>query len=163
MLLSACTPPVFPYKVLEGINSNFDFAQWRTHPNQPEQQKIQLGGRILHADTRGGTLRIVTAQLPIAKQPYGPEETGKSSGEFVILYRAVVDPLFLQTGNRVMVVGQTSPPTQVEVDNRLRSLPTVTAQCIHFWNTSDKDIVVHGSPGAGSKALRELTYCKTAL
>jgi starvation-inducible outer membrane lipoprotein len=162
-LFGACTPSVFPYKALEGVNPNFDFSRWQMLPDQSPQQKIQLGGRILHADTQGDTLRIITAQLPIAKHPPDGPEEGKSSGEFVILYQATVDPLFLKTGNRVMVVGQTSPPTQVEVDHTLRTLPTVTALCMHFWNADGKDILLQGSSDAASKNLRELTYCKKAM
>ena len=131
-LLSACTPSVFPYGTLEDVEPNFDFSHWQMLPDQGPQRKIQLGGRILRANTEGDTLTIVTAQLPIAKNPTDGPEDGKSLGEFVILYRAMVDPLFLRRGNRVMVVGQTSAPTRIEVDNAQRNLPTVMALCIHF-------------------------------
>jgi starvation-inducible outer membrane lipoprotein len=162
-LLSACTPSVFPYGALEGVDPNFDFSHWQLLPDQGPQRKIQLGGRILRAYTEGDTLTIITAQLPIAKNPTDRPEEGKSLGEFVILYRATVDPLFLRKGNRVIVVGQTNHPTKIEVDTVQRNVPTVTALCIHFWNASDKDILMQGSSGSDSKTLRELTYCARAF
>ncbi len=62
-----------------------------------------------------------------------------------------------------MVVGQTSAPTQIEENNEQRKVPTVMALCIHFWNAGGKEILVQGSAGSASKAVSELTYCKTAL
>lgn len=163
ILLSACTPSVFPYKALEGVDPNFDFSRWQMLPDQGPQRKIQLGGRILRADTQADTITILTAQLPIAKNPADGPEEGKSLGEFVILYRAAVEPLFLRTGNRLMVVGQTNTPTPNEGSNEQRMVPTVTALCIHFWNAGGKEILVQGSAGSASKTVSELTYCKTAL
>ena len=162
-LLSACTPSVFPYGTLEDVDPNFDFSNWQMLPDQGPQRKIQLGGRILRADIDGDAVKIVAAQLPISKNPTDGPEEGKSLGEFVILSRAMVDPLFLRTGNRVMVVGQTSALTKIEVDNVQRNLPTVTALCIHFWNAGEKEILMQGSSGSDSKTLRELTYCVRAF
>jgi starvation-inducible outer membrane lipoprotein len=160
-LLGACTPSVFPYKALEGIDLDFDFSQWLVRPHQDPQKKIQLGGRILHA-TQGDVLQIVAAQLPITKGKEPPEPIeGTSGGEFVIVYRGMIEPAFLHIGNRLMVVGQTSPPTQVEVDRTLRHLPTVMALCIHFWSTGG--ILIQGSSGAPSRTVKELTYCKMGL
>ena len=102
----------------------------------------------------------MAARLPIVEHPaYGPKETRKSGGEFAIVYEGKLDPLFLQAGNRVIVVGQTRPPIRVEVDDVLRSLPTVTAQCLHIWQTGDKDIADFQSSGAGYAVLKEETYC----
>ena len=162
-LLSACTPSVFPYGTLEDVDPNFDFSRWQMLPDQGPQRKIQLGGRILRGDTQADTITILTAQLPIAINPADGPEEGKSLGEFVILYRAAVEPLFLRTGNRVMVVGQTGAPTPIEENTEQRKLPTVTALCIHFWNAGGKEVLVQGSAGSASKTVSELTYCKTAL
>jgi starvation-inducible outer membrane lipoprotein len=162
LLVNACKPSVFPFMTLQGVDPMFEFSRWRMDPNLSQRQKIQLGGRILQAGTEGDTLTIVTAQLPIAQNPLdGPEETGQSGGEFVILYGAMVHPGFLQSGTRLLVVGETGAPTQVKVGEALQTLPTVTAQCLHFWNAGGKDIVVAGSSIEGRKTAREQTYCKT--
>lgn len=164
LLLSSCTSPFFPLKAMEGVDPHFDFSQWRLSPNQAEPRKVQLGGRILYATTQARILTIVVAQLPITEHPvYGPKETDTRNGEFVVLYRPQIDPRFLEPGNHLIAVGQTSPATQVDVDGKLLSLPTMTAQCIHFWNRSEKDIVISGSPGAGTRTLNEQTYCMTSL
>jgi starvation-inducible outer membrane lipoprotein len=164
ILLSACASPVFPLKAMDGVDPTFDFSRWRMAPDPADTRKIQLGGRILSSTTQGEMLTIVVAQLPIVEHPvYGPKETDKPTGEFVVLYRQMVDARFLQPGNHIMAVGETSPSMQVDVGGTLLSLPALTALCIHFWNRSGNDIVMIGSTGAGTKTFTELTYCMTSF
>lgn len=162
LLVGACKPQLFPPKTTEGVDSHFDFSRWRIFPNQFQDHKIQLGGLIVQSDTKTNTVTIVAIQLPIVEHPaYGPKDTKKRSGEFAILYRGKIEPVFLQAGNRLIAVGLTGAPVKVEVDDALRSLPAMTAQCIHFWNTGGKDIADFGYSGAGYESLREETYCET--
>ena len=163
-LTSACMPyQVFPPKVLEGIDPNFDFSHWQARPNQPERHKIQLGGRIVQSQTTGDGVTIVAIQLPIAEHPtYGPRDMGKPSGRFTILYQGNIDPLYLHVGNHLLAAGYTRPPTTVEIDHIPRSFPTMTAQCIHFWNTGGIAIEDFHSSGAGYSSLWEETYCEVS-
>jgi len=157
----ACTPQLFPPGTLMDVDPKFDFSRWRMFPNSVKNHKVQLGGRIVQSYSKDQTLTIVAAQLPIAEHPaYGPKETAKSSTRlFVILYQGKLDPPFLHTGNRLIIVGYTRPPILVEVEDILRSLPAVTAECIHIWQTGNSDIAdFHGS-GAGHVVLKEDTYC----
>jgi hypothetical protein len=103
---------------------------------------------------------IVAARLPNVEHPaYGPKETGKSPAVFAILYRGKLDPSFLHAGNRLIVVGYTRPAIRVEVDDMLRSLPTIAAQCVHIWQTGNHDIADFHAAGAGHVVLKEDTYC----
>jgi starvation-inducible outer membrane lipoprotein len=121
-----------------------------------------LGGRIIQADTKDGTVSIVAAQLPIVEHPaYGPKDTGKRSGEFTITYQGKIELNLLQTGNRLIVVGVTRPTKVVIVDDIPRSFPTVMAQCLHIWNTGGRDIADFPSYGAGYETLEEQTFCTT--
>jgi starvation-inducible outer membrane lipoprotein len=161
LVLSACTPyQVFPPAVMESVDRNFDFSAWRLTPNAKTDRKIQLGGRIIQANTKEGTVTIVAAQLPIVEHPaYGPKDTGKRSGEFSITYQGKIDSSFLQTGNMVIVVGATRTSKVVNVDDVPRSFPTVMAQCLHIWNTGGRDIADFPSYGAGYETLEEQTFC----
>ena len=159
-LILACTPHIFPPGTLKDVDPDFDFSRWRVNPGSMENYKVQLGGRIVQSQGNGQLLTIVAARLPIVEHPaYGPKETRKSGGEFAILYDGKLDPLLLQAGNRLIVVGYTRPSIRVEVDDILRSLPTVTAQCLHLWQTGDKDIADFHASGAGYVVLKEETYC----
>lgn len=158
---SACTPyQVFPPTVIEGVDANFDFTSWRMAPNAKTGRKIQLGGRIIQAEAKDGGIIIVVAQLPIVEHPaYGPKDTGKRSGEFVIFYQGKIDQNSLQPGNRMIVVGTTQNTKVVTVDDIQRSLPSVVARCLHIWNTGGRDIADFPSYGAGYEPLEENTFC----
>jgi starvation-inducible outer membrane lipoprotein len=160
-LASACTPQLFPPDTLKDVDPKFDFSRWRMAPTSMENHKVQLGGRIVYSHTKDQTVRIVAAQLPIVEHPaYGPKETGKSHARlFAILYQGTLDPLFLQPGNRLIVVGYTRTQIQVEVEDVLRNLPAMTAECLHIWQTGDHDIADFHASGAGYVVLKEETYC----
>ncbi|HEY6085024.1 MAG TPA: Slp family lipoprotein, partial [Nitrospira sp.] len=129
MGLTACShPQLFPSEAMEGVDPNFDFTRWRMMPNQAAEKKIQLGGRILQSQAKTDQVTIVVAQLPIVEHPaYGPKEVGRPSSEFAITYDGKIDSLFLQGGNRVIVVGTTRAAIVVPVDDLPRSLPSVAA------------------------------------
>lgn len=162
--LGACShSPVFTPEVLEGVDPNFDFSRWRALPNQALERKIQLGGRIVQADRKDGTVTIVLTHLPIVEHPaYGPKDTGKRSGEFAATFLGTIESPFLQLGNRVIVVGTTKSPKVVPVDDLPRSLPAVSVTCLHIWNTGGRDIADFPSFGAGYETLEEQTFCATA-
>lgn len=160
ILTFACAPKIFPPGTLKDVDPNFDFTRWRMFPTSMENHKVQFGGRIVQSQNTGQMVTIVAAHLPIVEHPaYGPKDTGKTRGEFAVLYEGKIDPLFLQGGNRLIVVGHIRPPIRVEVDDVLRSLPAVSAQCLHIWQTGGKDIADFAASGAGHEILREETYC----
>lgn len=151
---------LFPQEVMEGVDPDFDFSRWRMVPNQALERKIQLGGSIIHSEKKDSTMTIVATQLPIVEHPaYGPKDTGKRTGEFAITYQGQIPAPFFQRGNRVIVVGTTSVAKVVSVDDIPRSLPTVSAKCLHIWNTGGHDIADFPSYGAGYETLEEDTFC----
>lgn len=164
IVVGACaSPQLFPSEVMEGVDPNFDFSRWRTVPNQALERKIQLGGSILQSERKDGSVTIVARQLPIVEHPaYGPKETGKMSGEFAIAFPGSIDSSFLQRGNRVIVVGTTKAASVVQLDDLPRSLPTVSAKCLHIWRTEGRDIADFQSFGAGYETLPEQTFCTKA-
>ena len=159
--LSACASyNVFPQEVVAGIEPNFDFARWRAMPDQAKTTKVQLGGRIVRSEATGDMVIIVVDQLPIVDHPaYGPKDNGKQNGEFVVTYQGTVKEMFLQPGNRVMVVGMTRPSKVVSMDGLPRSFPTLSAQCLHFWNTEGREIGDFPDYDGGYDTLVQQTVC----
>ena len=162
--IAACsTYQPFPPEVMDGVDPDFDFSHWRMVPNQALERKIQLGGSILHSERRDGNVTIVVTQLPIVEHPaYGPKDTGKRSGEFAVTFMGQIEPPMLQRGNRLIVVGTTKAAKVVAVDDMPRSLPSVSAKCLHIWNTGGRDIADFPSYGAGYETLEEDTFCANA-
>lgn len=164
LLFSACAPTqIFPPEAMEGVDKNFDFSAWRMVPNGKAGHKIQLGGRIIQAEATGGGVVVVVAQLPIVEHPaYGPKDSGKRSGEFVVLHQGKLDANALQPGNRLVVVGTTQNAKVVTVDDIQRSLPSVVSRCLHIWNTGGREVADFPSFGAGYEPLEENTFCASA-
>ena len=159
--VGACSHPIlFPSEVMRDVDPNFDFSRWRMLPNQALERKIQLGGSIIHSESKESTVTIVATQLPIVEHPaYGPKDTGKRNGEFALTFQGPIESQFLRRGNRVIVVGTTKAPSVVLVDDLPRSLPTVSAKCLHIWATEGRDIADFQSFGAGYETLPNETFC----
>jgi hypothetical protein len=77
----------------------------------------------------------------------------------VITYHGKIDQPFLHPGNRIMVVGITRGTKLAAVDDVMRSLPSVEADCVHIWKTGNVDIADFASSGAGYGILEEETFC----
>ncbi len=164
VLSVACAPvQLFPPAVMEDVDKDFDFVAWKSIPNATVGRKVQLGGRIVQADLKGEEIIIVAVQLPIVEHPaYGPRDTRKRTGEFVISYKGTIEPSALAIGNRLVVVGVTEKAKTLTLDDIPRSLPAVAARCVHIWKTAGREISDFPHVGAGYEALEENTYCVTA-
>jgi starvation-inducible outer membrane lipoprotein len=159
---AACAPvQLFPKEVTAGVDEQFDFTVWRNVPNAKTGQKVQLGGRIVQVDQRNQGVIIITTQLPIVEQPvYGPKDNGRRSGEFAVFYTGQLDSKWLIPGNRLIVVGTTEQAKAVVVDDVQRSLPSLTARCVHIWKTVGKEIAEFPyNIGGGYEPLEQETFC----
>lgn len=164
LVLNGCGPQrVFSPQVLDGVDPNFDFTAWRMVPNAKAGKKVQLGGRILQAPQKDGLVTMVLTQLPIVEHPaYGPTDTERGRGEFLVYFNGKVPTNHLQPGNRVIAIGTTQNAAVVAIEDSQRSLPALTAQCLHIWNTGGKEIADFPNFGAGYQPLEEETYCAAA-
>lgn len=161
-MVVACAPSqLFPAKVSEGVDPQFDFTAWRMAPNGKVGHKVQLGGRIIQAESKPEGVVIVAAQLPIVNTPaYGPKDTGKRSGEYAVFLAGKMDPKWLAVGNHLAVIGTTTQARIVVLDDIQRSLPSLTAQCVHIWKTGGKEISEFPfNTGGGYEPLEENTDC----
>lgn len=162
LTIAACGPvQLFPAEVTNSVEKDFDFTAWRNIPNARIGQKVQLGGRIVQVNSGNGSLTLIATQLPIVQQPaYGPKDTGRRSGEFAIVYTGSLGSKWTKAGNRLIVIGTTKEAKSVVVDDVQRSLPSLTAQCLHIWNTGGKEITDFPyNAGGGYEPLEEETHC----
>ena len=161
--LVACSHvPVFPPEAKEGVDRNFDFNSWRATPSTSTGRKVQLGGRILEAQTTSEGILVIGKQLPVVEHPaYGPTDSQKRPGafEFAFLYPGKLENTALSPGNRFIVIGTTQGGKAVTVDGATRSAPFMVASCVHIWRTRGREIADFSSSGAGYEPLEEGTYC----
>ncbi|MCS6316623.1 MAG: Slp family lipoprotein [Nitrospira sp.] len=162
LLVNGCGPmTAFPPEVTEGADTNFDFNAWWALPKATVGRKVQLGGRIIQVNERNEGFVIIAAHLPVVEHPaYGPRDIGKRAGEYAIFYAGAITPKSLRPGNRLMVIGTTEQSQVVNVDEVQRNIPSLTAQCLHIWNTGGKEIAEFPyNAGAGYEPLEENTFC----
>ncbi|TAJ34545.1 MAG: hypothetical protein EPO64_00790 [Nitrospirae bacterium] len=166
LFFSACgASALFQANVLKDVDNDFDFTAWRASPNAVPGRKVQLGGRIIQAESSNGGVVIVGEQLPIVEHPaYGPSSSGrKRTGvyEFAFLYPGKIESTALTAGNRFIVVGTTQQAKVVSVEGASKTEPYLVAQCVHIWKTEGREISDFPEVGAGYYPLEENTYCAT--
>ena len=88
LLLSACAPPsIFPPEVWTKIDRTATFENLVTHPDHYKDRIVELGGQIVGSLTEEEQVYLLVRELPIRTTSlYGPFDTGRLNGMFVIRY-----------------------------------------------------------------------------
>ena len=162
MVMQACSAiPIFSPRVMDGVGEGFDEAVWWKTPNAMTGRKVELGGEIVQAQVRNGETFLVAAHLPIVDQlVYESFEEHRMAKEYGVYYRATIDPKWLGAGNHMMVVGVTSQARAVVIRGAQRTVPFVTAECVHFWKsagTPPPDLPL--AAAEKFESLEQTTYC----
>lgn len=160
--VQACSAiPIFSPRVMEGVDDGFDVAVWWRTPNAVTGRKVELGGKIMQAEARNGETFLVAAHLPIVDQlVYESFEEHRVVKEYGIYYRATIDPKWLGAGNHMMVVGVTSQAKPAVIRGAQRTVPFVTAECLHFWKSAGTPPPALPLAAAETFAsLEQTTYC----
>lgn len=121
---------------------------------------VQIGGRIVSVAKMPDGIQIVAHELPVRTPPSrGPAESEHSPGTFVVLYQGAVDPQGLQTGNKLVLVGEMQGTHTITVHESPRTVPYLIARCLHIWKTGTHAISEFPHLPSGYHPLAEQTYC----
>jgi starvation-inducible outer membrane lipoprotein len=141
-LLLACAPaPIFPPDVLSTVDRTVTFENLSANPDRYQDRTVELGGQIVGSITEQDEVQMLVRELPIRTSPvYGPVDTGRLNGMFVIRFTGKIATQDVQDGNMVVVIGA----VMGEVATSLTGTPvrrlTVTAECFHIWRTQGNPI-----------------------
>jgi starvation-inducible outer membrane lipoprotein len=141
-LLPACAPaPIFPPDVRDKPDRTVTFESLVANPDHYQNRTVELGGQIVGSSTDQDEVQMLVRELPIRTTPvYGPVDTGRLNGMFVIRYTGKIGAQDLQDGNMVVVIGA----VMGAVATRLTGTPvrrlTVNAECFHIWRTQGNPI-----------------------
>ena len=137
-LLPACAPaPIFPPEVLDKVDRTVTFESLAANPDHYQDRTVELGGQIVGSIAEQDEVHMLVRALPIRTAPvYGPVDTGRLNGMFVIRYRGKIGAQDLQDGNMVVVIGAVASSLTGTPVRRL----TVTAECFHIWRTQGNPI-----------------------
>ena len=87
-LLPACAPaPIFPQEIRNKVDSTVTFEDLIKNPDHYKDRNVELGGQIVGSIVEQDEAQMLVRALPIRPGPvYGPVDTGRVSGMFVIRY-----------------------------------------------------------------------------
>lgn len=165
-LVGCATTPLFPGTVMRDVDSKVEFGALTATPDVYKGRVIQLAGRIVGVEQRAEGTVIAVHRLPIATHPiYGPVERNGRNGDFTVLFPGKLQPADAVAGNRIMVIGTTKGPQDIEIAGVAKSTPHLLARCVAIWETAGEEIsdyiVRHGGD---FYPQIEQTYCtKVAL
>ena len=142
LLMPACAKPIFPEAIREKVDHSLSFQVLVQNPNSYKDRTVELGGQILRSLSDDDEVTMLVRALPIRTEPvYGPYDSGRSPGMFVIRFAGKTGGQDVQVGNMIIAIGpvmgalSTSSLTDVPV-RRL----TVNAECFHVWRTQGDHI-----------------------
>lgn len=141
-LTSACATPMFPDGVRDRVDPTLSFAELVQNPNVYRDRTVELGGQILRSLSEGERVSMLVRALPIRTEPmYGPYDSGRSPGMFVVHFIGEIGSQDVQAGNMIIVIGPVmgALSTSTLTDVPVRRL-TINAECFHVWRTQGDQI-----------------------
>ena len=141
-LLPACAPtPIFPSEVLDKVDRTVTFESLAANPDHYRDRTVELGGQIVGSIAEQDEVHMLVRALPIRTTPvYGPVDTGRLRGMFVIRYKGKIGAQDLQDGNMVVVIGAVIGKVASSLTGTSVRRLTVTAECFHIWRTQGNPI-----------------------
>jgi starvation-inducible outer membrane lipoprotein len=161
-LLLACAPaPIFPPDVRDKPDRTVTFESLVANPDHYQNRTVELGGQIVGSSTDQDEVQMLVRELPIRTKPvYGPVDTGRLNGMFVIRYTGKIGAQDLQNGNMVVVIGAVMGSVASSLTGTPVRRLTVTAECFHIWRTQGNPIEDFPWTTSGRYVpLIQQTYC----
>jgi|GEM_PF-277831 len=141
-LFLACAPaPIFPSDVSDKPDRTVTFENLIANPDHYQDRIIELGGQIVGSIAQQEEVQMLVRELPIRATPvYGPFDTGRLNGMFVIRYTRDIAAQDLQNGNMVVVIGAVMGRVATSLTGTPVRRLTVNAECFHIWRTQGNPI-----------------------
>lgn len=127
--------------MLEKVDRTVTFENLVTSPDRYKGRTVELGGQIVGSIVEQEEVQILVRALPIRTAPvYGPYDTGRSRGLFVIRYAGKIGAQDVQDGNMVVMIGAVMGAVASSLTGTPVRRLTVTAECFHIWRTQGNPI-----------------------
>ena len=149
MLVSGCQRHhVIPDSLQARVNQTVTFEQIKNSPSSYQGELIVLGGEVLSATRLEDTIHVEVLQLPLADDLAPIMERARSKGRFMA-FDTIIDPVLLEEGTPITIVGEVKPPTEGHVGERQYEFPTLVVRDLTVWDTSkavSAPLTYYGSP-----------------
>lgn len=167
VLLAACTnTPLFPPEIMNGVsNDTVAIKAWKDQGSYPSahfaSQKVEMEGTIIKVVSKPEGTVIVVDGRPMGKDPLFEPKGQSSEGvfRFAIVFNGGLDPSMMQTGNRLVVIGETDKPGPESIGWIPKPLPHLRAQCLHIWKIDESELSRFPYGDISRSTQEERTFC----
>jgi starvation-inducible outer membrane lipoprotein len=160
---TACTEPLFPAAVVKDLDPSMQMGIFNPEADTYFKGQLgQVGGRVIAVAQTDDGVFVTADELPLSDHATSLAETAKSGGQFIFLYRGVIDRAALQRGNKFIMIGIVEGTQRISIDGIQRTLPYLVARCVHVWKTGTYDIADFPDLTDGYTPLVRQTYCSTS-
>lgn len=143
------------------MDRTITFENLATNPDYYKDRIVEFGGQILGSIAERDEVQMLVRALPIRTTPvYGPVDTARSRGMFVIRFRGKIGAQDVQDGNMIVVIGTVNGAVATSLTGTPVLRLTVIAECFHIWRTQGNPIDDYPWPAnARYWPLIQQTYC----
>lgn len=167
-LLAACTnTPLFPPEATNGVNNDAVVIKaWKDQVSNPSAQfvpqKVEMEGTIIKVIPKPKGALLLVDGHPIGPDPLFDQkgEAGEDLLRFAIVFNGMLDPSVLQTGNRLVVIGETDKPSEELIGWIPKFLPHLRAECLHIWKLDESELNRFPYGEMSRSVQEERTFCR---
>lgn len=114
------------------------YSEWQENPEQLNQ--LRLGGVIAKVTNLETKTRIEVVNLPINASGK-PDISQEPNGRFVGYINGFVDPVTLQDGRLITVLGQSNGTEESKVGEYSYTFPVMDISHFHLWRVEERVVM----------------------
>ncbi len=121
-----------PKELAQKVDKSISFKELEESPTSYKGKLVALGGTILKAkNTKEGT-ELEVLEKPLAYYNI-PEDTDKSGGRFLVLYKGYLDTAIYKPGRTVTIAGEVLGAETRPLDEIKYTYPYLEVKSIYLW------------------------------
>lgn len=138
--------PTFPIRGVPIIKTAEDYDAVRNRPIQYHNQRVQLAGRIVRAETTTRGVTVKAEWLPFPENTYSGPETRSTPApqphrSFYMHFPGPIDDDGKWQGNEFLLIGHMAGlQDMVTLQGQTKAVPSFDVQCLHIWKTAGTDL-----------------------
>ncbi len=136
LLVTGCTP-VISKPVLNSADRSIAFQDLQAHPEQFVGKTVVVGGQIVTATVKEDETWIEVVQKALDRD-LKPEETDRSQGRFIIVFKGFVDPAIYAAGRQITVAGEVQGKKVLPLNQIKYTYPVIVPKEHHVWQPGEK-------------------------
>ncbi len=131
LLLAGCSTRV-PPEISQKLNETPTVQQVRSDPDAFQSQTLRWGGTILQTENRPDSSRVLVVAFPLSDSGR-PQSDNISSGRFIAVVDAFLEPLVYSRDRKITVVGKLVGTEVLKIGEFDYTYPIVQVEHYYLW------------------------------